>query len=95
MYCFDNLQSDGPISYQCDVGGKIAHQHYIWHGNGIVRHSSGLCLGMDAHLKLVGMDCNSDSITRWERTDEYQPDDIRLYEAGVQKHGLTEDLPDH
>jgi len=95
MFCFDRLDATGPLPYQCDTMGVNSNQQFVFHSNGIIRHSSGLCLVATPDNKLAASDCSLPNITRWDKLEEYQPPEFKQYKDGVRRHGLTDDLPDH
>jgi hypothetical protein len=95
MFCLDALKDSGPIAYQCDTMGNNLNQQYFFQSTGLIRHSSGFCLGATSGTQLTKVNCSSPLATKWEQVGGYEPEEFRWYENEVKQHGLTEDLPDH
>jgi len=92
MECLDRLDPNGPIAYNCDVSGWNANQQYFF-DNGLIRHSSGKCLSVKDVYSLVAENC--EKATRWEKIQEFIPDETKLYNELVIRYGLRGDTPDH
>merc|ERR1719310_526198 len=72
MFCLDALKDSGPIAYQCDTMGNNLNQQYFFQATGLIRHSSGFCLGATSDTQLTKVNCSSPLATKWEQVGGYE-----------------------
>mmetsp|Transcript_89959 Transcript_89959/g.196937 ORF Transcript_89959/g.196937 Transcript_89959/m.196937 type:complete len:677 (+) Transcript_89959:47-2077(+) len=92
MDCWDRPSRTGPSPYSCDLTGTNANQQYYWDGQGHFRHYEGECLREEGDQLLVG---SCDKATGFEESENFEPEEMRLYRQAVERDGLTDDMPDH
>ena len=91
--CFDRLDPTGPIVYFCDITGQNQNQQYLLDSQGLIRHSSGRCVSVNAKAtQLTATPC--EAARQWEVVEGFVPAETLRYQAAVARYGLREDSPD-